>query len=347
MPETSQPSLFSSLDPPETKPESPYTPDGGGVCSDSSLSETFRHSGWRRNRGLIYASLLRTRQTVSRIAAFLECGLHAYVYRTVDPPHAYRLGGSSCRDKFCLPCARDRSHTLATNIVKALRTARPRFLTLTLRHSDRPLAEQLDRLYRSFAKLRARAAWKSHVIGGCAILEIKWIESSQAWHPHLHCLVHGRYFDQRALKSAWYAVTGDSYITDIRAIPNEETVARYVTKYAGKPFDNTFINRPGLLDEAIEAVRARRLCLTFGTWRGIKLTEVPCDRDWESLGSFECVIYAAINGDPESMAAIESICKGNTEAVLQAAETARPPPIKTRQPNPQLIFEFHFDDRPF
>jgi hypothetical protein len=213
-----------------------------------------------------------------------------------------------------------------------------RFATLTLKHSADPLAVQVTRLYRSFQKLRARTAWQSHVDGGCVFIEVKWIATSQQWHPHLHAILHGRYFPKQLLSSLWHSVTGDSMISDIRAISDEGKIADYVAKYAGKSVNDTFLNRPELLDEVVECFRARRLCHTFGTWRGLKLTESPSDRDWEAIGSFHDVASRAVNGDPESIEAIAAICGDRRAEILGAVRFARPPPAEQTEPDRQLTF---------
>lgn len=313
--------------------------NGGGITlADGGLADTFRHSGWRHNRKLVHNSLRRTQQSASRLNAFSTCGWRSFVYRTVDPPHAYRLAGSSCHDRFCTPCANDRSRCIASNVLKKLAREPARFATLTIRHTTEPLDIQVRRLYASFTKLRAGTVWKRHVTGGCAFIEIKWIATTREWHPHLHCVLHGRYFPKQLLSATWHAITGDSFITDIRAITDEAKIAHYVTKYAAKSVNDTFLNRPDLLDEVVTCLRGRRLCHTFGTWRGLKLTEIPNDRDWESIGSFHDVCLRAIDGDPEAEDAITMICRDRRAEILAAVRFARPPPVIKTETDVQLSF---------
>jgi hypothetical protein len=330
----------SLVHPPEIKSESPTLVDGGLGQGSGGLAETFRHSGWRRHRRLVYESLRRTMQSVSRICSFCSCGYTAFVYRSVDPPHAYRLAGSSCHDKFCTPCARDRSHTIAANVLKHLDGKSVRFATLTVKHNAESLGRQLDRLYAAFRRLRESKVWRRHVIGGAAFLEIKWIEASQSWHPHLHTIIEGRYFARQSLSAAWWKATGDSMVIDIRAIKDERKIAAYVAKYASKSVNDTFINRPECLDAAVNALQGRRLCLTFGTWRGLKLTASPSERAWEALGSFHDVCVRALSGDSECAFAIEQVCGSRAAEILDAVHAAIPPPMKTKPMDAQLFFEF-------
>lgn len=336
----SDPLLFPLLEPPESKPEPPPPPLGGSSDWDQDLSETFRHSGWRRDRALVNVALRRTMQSVSRILAFSSCGSGAFVYESVTPPIEYRLGGTTCRDRFCVPCARDRSRVLATNVLTALGGHAVRFLTLTLRINPGPLSKQIDRLFTCFSALRQRAFWKKRVSGGCAFVEVKWSERHGGWNVHVHCMLHGLYLPKSDVWRAWYAITGDSNIVDIRLVNDKAVIGRYVTKYVSKPLNNTFLNRPDLFDELILAMVGRRLCLTFGDWRGIPLTQSPEPGEWINLGSFHAILSQALDGDAEALHAIRYICGDQAHKYLDASALARPPPSTPAENWTQLQLQF-------
>ncbi len=213
---------------------------------------------------------------------------------------------------------------MAGNALELLRGKEIRFLTLTIKTDGELLTESLDKLYKAFQALRRRRIWTRAVDGGVAFLENKWNEPTKRWHPHLHCLIEGRYIDKTRLAHAWYEVTGDSYIIDIRRPPNNATVARYVTKYAGKPFNNTFLARPELLDEAIHALRGRKLALTFGRWRGLKLTAVADDGCWEHVSSLQYMLQRAGSGDLEALDILKRITNRNLEGILPRSPPSRP-----------------------
>lgn len=318
----------AQLEPPESNSPTLESLPGGVSSEPIGLAESFRHSGWAHNRRLVYAALKRTMQTVPRITAFASCGAFAYVYQSVKPPYEYRLGGSSCRDRFCVPCAAERSRNLAANVLDALDLEPARFLTLTLKTNDGPLATQIDRLYSCFSVLRKRHLWRSRVTGGCAFTEVKWSRKTDAWNVHVHCIIHGAFLPKWELSKAWHEITGDSMIVDLRVIRDRGHITRYVTKYASKPFDNTFVNRQPLFDEVIRAMHGRRLCFTFGTWRGIRLTELPVPGDWVNLGSFHDVVCRARDGEPGALQAITYIAGDRTQALIDAAPTARAPPLE-------------------
>ncbi len=338
--DTNPASLFTSLERPESNVEPVLSDTAGEYPDDTELAERFRHSGWRRNRTLIYESLTRTRQSWSRRQNFNDCGSNAYVYKTVEQPVSYRLGGSSCRDRFCVPCSIDRSRCLATNVLNELKGKPTRFVTLTLKQRREHVSVVLDRINNCFRRLRSRKWWKRHVVGGCGFIEVKWSTRTEDWNVHLHLIVHGRYMPQAELSREWYAITGDSHVVDVRFVKDNERVGRYVTKYVSKPFNDTFANRPELLDTVVRAMQGRRLCLTFGDWRGLKLTASPNDRDWVSLGTFHDVVSRAVDGDRECLEAVHEICKSNADVIMAAVKKARPPPIVKQPSDTQLLFQW-------
>jgi hypothetical protein len=264
------------------------------------LSQRWIHAGWRHTRSQVFDALRRTEQPAARVQAFAECGSTAIILQSRDNPSDWKIAGSRCHDRFCQRCAGARAHAIAYNVIDYLADRETRFLTLTVKHDDASLAMMLDHLTRSFRTLRRRPLWKKCVTGGVAFLEIKWSAASQSWHPHFHILIVGKYLDWQKLKAEWWRITGDSHVIDIRAIRNRDQAFHYVCKYASKPLNNTFANRPPLLDEAIRALRGRKLAHTFGDCRGLVLIEKPDDAAWEPRGSLNDWIKRARRGDAEA-----------------------------------------------
>jgi hypothetical protein len=144
------------------------------------------------------------------------------------------------------------------------------------------------------------------------------------WHPHLHIVTEGTYIEQKALSRAWHEVTGDSSIVDIRRVADSGDVSRYVCKYVTKPADATIFPVPDRLDEFICAIGGRRLCLTFGTWRGFKLDADPQDvATWVTIGSVETLRNDAAAGDPNAIRYLEA---AQRKWPLFGALFALPPP---------------------
>ena len=273
----------------------------------------FRHSGWARSRDLIRLALQTTGTSRGRLSRWDQCGENAWVLRHPEEPNHYRIAASYCHDRFCRPCANARSNVAGQNLIRQLGCGRLRFVTLTLKSTVEDLCSLVDKLYKSFRRLRTHKLWQHKVDGGAAFLEVKWNEARQRWHPHLHLIVEGRYLPQALLKDAWRRVTGNSTIVDIRPIANGRSAARYVTKYASKPLSNTFLNRPDKLQEAIVALRGTRLALTFGTWRGFRLFKPGPREEWIAVASLEAVLESAAAGDELMLSIVRSFtCSHNS-----------------------------------
>lgn len=335
------PLLSTSLDPPETyladEPLAPAVRQEIQVCGlprhpylDTGPVYTFRHSGWAADRVRVARALLDADVPQHRLDAFAYCGQFASVVKSNDEPPRYRVVGSCCHDRFCVPCARERARRISSNVIAALGGRVARFLTLTIASADLSLTESVDKLIDSFRRLRQRPLWRERVDGGAAFLEVTRNQETGRWHPHYHCLIEGRYLPQARIAAEWLEITGDSYIVDIRLVRNEATAARYVAKYVAKPTDVLAANDPDGLVLAIRALAGRRMCQTFGTWRGYKLCVTAELVDWTTLGPLDEWLQRARDGDAEA-AAILRAANPHTADLAIAECSARPPPT-TRPP---------------
>lgn len=180
------------------------------------------------------------------------------------------------------------------------------FITLTLAGKDEGLGEKIDRLYRGFRALRQHPTWADKVNGGVAFLEVKYSDKAKRWHPHLHIMADAGYIDQGELSSVWRGITKDSFIVDIRRVKDDKQAAVYVTKYASKPLNSSFFSSTALLDEAVIALKGRRLCFAFGEWfgEGLDLDSESLmdegeegDAEWENYTPLECCIDDVNKGD--------------------------------------------------
>jgi hypothetical protein len=178
---------------------------------------------------------------------------------------------------------------------------------LTLRASTESLQDLLDLLYTSFAKLRRTCLWSQTQDGGVAFCEVKWCNATNRWHPHLHVLTEGKYIAKQALSNAWRKATGGSFIVHVTKIRHADTAVGYVVKYASKPHDHSMMHDPDRLDEAVLALKGRRLCLTFGTWRGVRLTEVPDRGTWTPVAPLSRLIVQSRLGEPAAAAILDSL----------------------------------------
>lgn len=263
----------------------------------------FRHDSWRSNRDRVEAALSDPRIRGPRFWRFQECGSQAIVYKSADDPPRYKVGCKRCHDRFCLPCSQDRARLIIANMKQQIPYETTRFLTLTLKHSDDPLTEQLERIYVSFAHLRRRTFWRGLVTGGIAFLELKLSASDGRWHPHLHVLIRGKYIPQKILSASWLDITGDSYIVDIRLPKTPTQVYSYLARYVTKGWGPGIYRNYDRLTEAIIALKGRKLLLCFGQFAHLKLLEPPTEGTWEELGTLHEIIELARQGIPWAMAA--------------------------------------------
>lgn len=292
-----RPACPTSLDPPETNVTPP---------SSFSLEESFRHSGWADQRRRIRTAFRSIDDfPTARLARFNGCGGNAWIMRFGPCGSNFRVKCDRCHDRFCVPCAAARGATMRAQLMAHSEGRTLKMLTLTLRGTGQPLAELLDRINKHFRAFRALPLWKSKVRGGVGIIEAKIGKGGERWHVHLHCLIEAGYVDQKLLSQAWLAVTGDSFVVDIRPVQGAEKGIRYVTKYLSKPFDSTVINKPAFLLEAVKSLRGRRMAATFGSWRGLKLSEHPTPEEesefataiWEPIAPLGELLQRASAGD--------------------------------------------------
>jgi hypothetical protein len=318
-----RPSDRTSLDPHETNVQKPCPPEGEGLRDATELELAFRHSGWQNTRSRVFSALSLTAAGVQRLQRFATCGTGCWVQRTVTHPRRYKLAANYCHDRFCTPCCTAAAQTIGRNLAVHADRKTIRFLTLTKRSDNDDLAITIDTLNAAFRRLRYRHTWKTHVTGGAAFLEVKWNQTPGRWHAHLHVLIEGRYFDQALIKAEWQAVTGDSFIVDIRRVPTGRGVINYVAKYATKGIDTKTTHNPPRLRQAIVALHGRRTSTTFGTWRGMQLHRPDDDGDWEMFMPLADLIYQKDAGNGLASIIYEAI--GRTKPWTRHLHPRSPP----------------------
>jgi hypothetical protein len=293
------------------------------VTPATVLEVRFRHTCWAADRQRVWTALQRAGASRGRLDRFRECGSTAAVYYSPSTARTW-IKASYCHDKLCVPCSHARGRVLAANIHKRLKLAPHRFVTLTLRHSNTPLRDQVRRLMHSFSVYRRRQLIAHTFIGGFFALEVK-LGKDSLWHPHLHVLAEGYYQEQRTLSAEWHAVTGDSSILHIRRIPADLGPAAYVAKYASKGCTHEVLQDPARLVEFISAMKGAHTFGTFGTWRGVKLNEPaePEPKDARCLGTLDLIIFQALRGNAECQCILSRL---NREDIWRTTPAERSPP---------------------
>jgi len=305
------------------------------LCSGDA--SRLRHSGWAADRLRVWESMRRLGTSADRMWNFSQCGKHASVFQSVDDPNVYRIAGSTCHDRFCLPCGKDRSHFIAVNVLAELRDRPARFVTLTMRSTTEPLRDLVSKLNSSQAKLRRRKFWKQRVTGGVSFIEVKWVPDLQRWNVHVHMIVHGKYIPVGPLGKIWKDITGDSMIVHVKFVPDQKRIVQYVTKYASKPLDPSVLRIPERLDEAVLALKGRRLCGTFGDWTGVLLTPTPDENAWIVVGTLQSIIDRARAREREAFDVCQALGLVETLRLPEPTHCRAPP-----SPKPTVVVQLLF-----
>lgn len=246
-------------------------------------------------------------RSASEAAGLLQgCGnyLHFRHYYTVDQVrlHAARF----CKQHLICPlCAiRRGSKTLQAYLTRFQvierepRGLKPYLLTLTVRDGA-DLAERWEHLGRSFQVLKDRrryflagnrgAPWTefAKVSGAVGSYEVKRGKNSGLWHPHLHLVVLcAASIDQQALRDEWQAITGDSFMVDVRAFHAGQDPAEgfmEVFKYAVKFGDLSLADNW----DVARFLRGSRLLFSLGDFRGVVVPESLTDEPLDGLPYFD------------------------------------------------------------
>lgn len=163
---------------------------------------------------------------------------------------------------------------------------RPFLVTLTVK--DGPdLAERFKHL-----QAGQRELWmRKHRGRGCAFdgveaavwsYEVKKGAGSGQWHPHLHMVaLAAAQPSQERLSREWHAITGDSFIVDVRPIDEANPASGFleVFKYALKFSDMD----PADTVECFRILSGRRLVGSAGRFRGIEIPEQLTDEPLDDL----------------------------------------------------------------
>jgi len=208
------------------------------------------------------------------------------------------VAANKCGLRWCPLCAQARANYIRHSVSEWLSHAdHPKFLTLTVKHTDEPLIDQITKLYESFRRLRKVKGFKKYVTGGVWFFQICRNVQEGQWHPHLHCIITGEYIPTRYLQNLWHKVTVDSHVLKLQSITDPDRVAGEVARYASRPANlKDFGLKSGL--ELYSAMHGKRLCGKWGLFTKVELSiqRNPDKKDWEKIGSWDVVTqYAQTN----------------------------------------------------
>jgi hypothetical protein len=301
------------MGPPDHERENPEQVELDGVSGgiEAHPGRVNRY-GKARSRALDIAEYIDGSDQAQSLAKQLKrlqsCGdyLAFRHYWTVDEVklHGARL---CCQHLLCPLCAiRRGSKALKAyldrwEVIRAEKTAlRPFLVTLTVK--DGPdLAERFEHLKRSQRELwkrkqRRRGSALDGVAGAVWSYEVKRGNGSGLWHPHLHMIALAEFQpDQVELAREWQAITGDSFIVDVRPISSDDPasgfieVFKYAVKFGDQPHADTL--------HAFQTLRGKNLLASSGCFRGVVEPEGLLD-DCEALEGlpFVTLFYRYLRG---------------------------------------------------
>lgn len=220
-----------------------------------------------------------------------NCRSKAWFLRNIESGDV-RVAANACRLRWCPVCTDSRRNYISHSVVDWVeKQSHPKFLTLTIMHSNAPLDHQINYLYNYFRLLRKRKDFRACVPGGLWFFQIKKSKGSGQWHPHLHCLITGLYIPHSRLVRMWKDITGNSTVVDIRPIRNPAKACNDAARYAACPGSLAGLSFDDAL-ELVECMHGRRICGTWGTARKVSLrppTSVDSS-EWESVGEWFSVM---------------------------------------------------------
>jgi len=249
-----------------------------------------------------------------------------------------RVVTTTCKLRWCPLCQSARRNWVSSQVSEWLSAHRmAKFVTVTLKHNDCLLSEQVAYLRKCFVKLRASSLFRRKCRGGIWFLQIKRSKRSKQWHPHLHCLIDSDFIDRRTLSSLWEKITKGSMVTDVRLVVDNDKAANEVARYCAS---SARLAEFSPLDrfEIFHALHGKRICGTWKNGREIKLRPPKFeDSDsWQTVGGWKEVtgaggqhvsarlILEAWKNNTPLAAGISMACQGNTAAEFLKEFRSRP-----------------------
>jgi plasmid rolling circle replication initiator protein Rep len=275
-----------------------------------------RYSGLK-NRSRDMAQYLRdlkqqnpNREDIKRLAVNVT-GCANYLvfhdYYTVDQVRLVKA--RTCKKSLLCPfCAARRAAKLVDKylgtvqaVIGSEASLKPVMITLTVKNGE-SLKERYNHLktaYRTLQKHRRHAIegqkWTEFAKVHGAIHSYEFTKSANGWHPHIHMVaLVSDWIDQKALSSEWQAITGDSFIVDIRRISSIGDadlasgmleVFKYALKFQDLTLSDTW--------HAYEILNGKRLMGSFGNLRGVQAPDSLLDDPLEHLPYLELLYVFA------------------------------------------------------
>lgn len=202
-----------------------------------------------------------------------------------------RVSANHCHLRWCPLCGAAKKTLVAHELEHWLpKVAYPKMLTLTLLHSDDALTDQINHLYSSFRKLRKSRLLTKNVPGGVWFFQITYNHKTHTWHPHLHCLVTGKYISRGKISRLWLKITESSKIINIKMVKDFESAAHEVARYVARPGRVSNLAKEQRI-ELFTAMHGRRICGTWGEASTLSLSRPKQTEpgEWIRLGRWNTI----------------------------------------------------------
>ena len=243
----------------------------------------------------------QTRKLTTKIA---NCASYLVFKHYYTENRVILHGMKTCREQLLCPfCAlrRGAKHVKAYwDKVELVKQSDPNlklyFVTLTVKDGE-SLQERYNHLVKAERryKQQRRDALKGQkfveyakALGGVGSVEFKRGKNSGLWHPHIHMIwLCSEAPDAHQLSREWEALTGDSFIVDVRPMHGEidgflETF-KYALKFSDLPLADNW--------EAFQKLKGKRLINSFGVLRGVEVPEDLTDDDLDEDLPYMLMLY--------------------------------------------------------
>ena len=261
-------------------------------------------------------------------------------YYTLDK---YKLSGlKTCKKHMLCPfCSAIRASKQATayqekmvHILKENPNLKPVFMTLTVKNGDY-LDERFNHLKDSFKTYQSRRRdWlkkgrgynelcKAHGI----VYAYEITNNGKGWHPHLHMiLLVDDWIDKDKLSAEWYAITGDSFIVDVRRVkPSKAEVDTMDAKEQKEDYSDGFMEvfkyamkftelthyQIWIAHETLSPTgRLTRLQGSIGLFRGVEVPKTMTDDVIADDAPFMLILYKFLKGAGYSVEFMQDVPLG-------------------------------------
>jgi len=267
----------------------------------TDLAKRLSRYGSARENALRFRDFLVQSKEDKLADALGECGNYA-TFRDYFTIGQVRLSHfCTCKKHLICPLCAIRRGAKALRVylarVEALMASdallRPYMVTLTTKNGE-DLAERFEHLHkclRSYHRRRSRARQSGEVLkASSAVWSYEVTNKGKGWHPHVHAvwLCHEEP-DAFKLSEEWHALTGDSFIVDVRPLDMSDPVAGFceVFKYALKFSDLSDGHRL----TAYRTLKGKRLQDSFGDLRGLDVEPSDSDELLEDMPYIERLFF--------------------------------------------------------